>query len=520
MTLRWFGGPTSNALVYDPNTGLPVPGDVGTVWLNEAGTTPVVGLVDENQAPISTLTADGYGYVQAFGIDTDPVVEKVWVDFTGGTVLIAVECNDRASYRASLTEVEAAIEGKLNASEVGNSVAGLDGEGNVLQHGQPIGDQYATPTQLNDAIASERTRADGAYQPLSGQAQAWAGLRDAVANMGTETLRWYAIGDSITEGTGVTTEQEAWPYKCAALLRNAYPQHDQNADDTVGWVPAFDTSSTKVGVWVPAGTIVTTASFGLRHDTTLAFGAGGKITATVEGTSIDVWYATGSNTSSFGVKVDGGAVVQYGGTTGAVVPSNVAHIDLGGPGIHTIEISKGAADNYIEGITVYNGNEDGGIVQFNAGRHGWNSTSWAGTTAPILAEWAKSLTKLDPHLVTIMLGTNDYSGAIGRLTFGANIKILVDMIRANATGWPSILLIAPYKCDVAAVPAWEQYEHGLALTAADLGVGYLDLRAYMPDAGTTEGDASGFYYDAVHPNAVGASRIAELVAGEILAHAG
>jgi lysophospholipase L1-like esterase len=112
MSLRWFGGRVSNALVYNPTTGRPMALDSGTVWLDAQRTTQVTALVDSNQAPIvnNTIRTDDYGYMQQFGIDTATATERVWVDFTAGLgPLVVVECNDRATYRIDATAMQAAI---------------------------------------------------------------------------------------------------------------------------------------------------------------------------------------------------------------------------------------------------------------------------------------------------------------------------------------------------------------------------------------------------------------------------
>lgn len=112
MSLRWFGGRESNSLVYNPNTGRPLAGDTGTVWADQQRTVRITGLVDANSAPIAdnVIRSDDYGYIARFGVDKTPTLEVVWVDFTGGLgPLIAVQCNDRATYRVTPEDMQAAI---------------------------------------------------------------------------------------------------------------------------------------------------------------------------------------------------------------------------------------------------------------------------------------------------------------------------------------------------------------------------------------------------------------------------
>lgn len=148
MSLRWFGGRISSALVYDPNNGQPIAGDSGTVWRDAQRATQVTALVDLNQAPItdSTIRSDEYGYMQPFGINTDPATEKVWVDFTAGLgPLVAIECNDRATYRLDLDSLPSATsvaKGIVELATSAETATGTD-EGRA-----------ATPAGVTAAIAA------------------------------------------------------------------------------------------------------------------------------------------------------------------------------------------------------------------------------------------------------------------------------------------------------------------------------------------------------------------------------
>jgi lysophospholipase L1-like esterase len=186
----------------------------------------------------------------------------------------------------------------------------------------------------------------------------------------------------------------------------------------------------------------------------------------------------------------------------------VQRVALGASGSHTVVITAGAGQVYINGVTVYDGNESSGLAVLNAGFHGSQSSVWNTTATNPL--WRQNVTTLNPDLVTIMLGTNDYSSTLGRATYTANLTNVVNVIRDNVAGWPTILLISAYKENYTYVPAWEQYEYGLERMATDLGCAYLDLRTQMPDIGSA-GDTQGYYADNIHPTVAGNEKTATVV---------
>lgn len=351
---------------------------------------------------------------------------------------------------------------------------------------------------------------------VTGEAQIWAGWRNACAKMSTKTVEWYGIGDSNTEGTGVTAHSATWLYKAAAKIRDSFPDIGANAKDSLGWVPIQQTSTTMVSPFTITGTSVNTSTFGFRRTRSIQLtGAGAYIQGTVTGTAVDIWYTQGTGTAAFTVQVDGGTGVSVGGSSASTTDGFVQRISLGASGSHTVKITRGTADCYITGITVYDGNENAGLVTINGGWHGSSTTNWTNSVG--LANWLQNVTTLNPDLVTIMLSTNDYALTMGRATFSTNIKNLVGYIRDNVAGWPTILLISPWKQSATYTPAWEHYEYGLERAAAEIGCAYLDLRPKMPDIGTAEATASGYYYDSTHVNTTGAEKVATEVANLLIA---
>lgn len=349
------------------------------------------------------------------------------------------------------------------------------------------------------------------------QTGAWDTWRKALANMANETVRALHLGDSISEGTGVTSHTQTWPYLVAQKIRQAYPSIAGNAvTGSTGWTPVRQTSSTLGSLWTIAGTY-TDNLFGFRFTRSIALQPGGTVTGTVTGTSIDVWFPKGTATGNFTVKVDGVQVGgTYGGTNASTQDGFKQRVSLGAAGSHTVVLTSTHATNpqYFSGITVFNGNENSGIVQINAGFHGSNTANWL--AAANNANWVQNIPSLDPHLVTIELGANDYSAALGYTAFKDNLRTLVEQIRANCITYPSICFIAVGKRSEVATPRWEAYEFGLQQLATELGCGFIDLRRVMADVGSAAAVSAGLYVDTVHPSAAGYALMATEIARVLL----
>jgi lysophospholipase L1-like esterase len=349
------------------------------------------------------------------------------------------------------------------------------------------------------------------------QSGAWYTWRKALANQANETARMLHIGDSITEGTGVSSHTQTWPYLVAQKIRQAYPSIAGNAvTGSTGWTPVRQTSSTLGSLWTIAGSY-TDNLFGFRFTRSIALQPGGTVTGTVTGTSIDIWFPKGTATGTFTVKVDGVQVGgTYGGTNASTQDGFKQRVSLGAAGSHTVVLTSTHATNpqYFSGITVFNGNENSGVVAVNAGFHGSNTANWL--TAANNANWVQNIPALDPHLVTIELGANDYSAALGYTAFKSNLRTLVEQIRANCITYPSIVFVAVHKRSETVTPRWEAYEYGLQQLATELGCGFIDCRRTMPDVGSAEAVSAGLYVDTVHPSAAGYALMADEIARVLL----
>lgn len=369
------------------------------------------------------------------------------------------------------------------------------------------------------------TAGGGNPLPPVGERQSWGGWRTAMHNSMNTPVKWMAIGDSITEGTGVTTHAETWLNLAAKKVREAYPTIDGttipgNAVVTQhGWTPIAQTSSTMVSPWVGAGSFSSASSFGFRHTKSTSISSSATLTATVTGTDIDVWWTQGPSTVAFTVWVNGVLKATLGTSSASVTSGFKSRITMGAAASYTVQIKGNAAasSSFINGVTVYNGNYSSGLVTINAGVHGYKTTEWNVSTAH--ANWIQDYGTLDPHLVTIMLGANDYSSVIGPATFQTNLNNMINSIRTNNSNWPTILLMSCYKENFTYTPIWEQYEYSMEKVALDQGCAYVDLRTLLPDPGSAAANAAGYYADAIHLAAPGDEKVATELANILIARA-
>jgi lysophospholipase L1-like esterase len=356
---------------------------------------------------------------------------------------------------------------------------------------------------------------------------AWAGWRNGVSNMANEHLRWLAIGDSITEGTGSTGgHPSGWVYQVGQRIRQAFPTIQGNAvDGQLGWTPTAQTSSSVPSVWTPAGSYGTGSNFGFRNTKSTSIMSSATLTATITGTHVDVWWTQGPATAAFTVLVNGVTKATFGTSSASVTSGYKGRVQLGAsatvPGTYTVVIKANAAASasFINGVTVYNGNDNSGFVTFNAGVHGYKTSDWVTSTNH--ANWRQDYVALRPHLVTVMLGANDYSSLVGQDAFRANLTTIVNNLRDYTlnTVWPTILLISCYKENYTFAPRWEYYQYTMEQVARDMNCAFLDLRTVMPDPGSAEAIAADYYAEAIHPNNTGYQKLALEVGNLLLARA-
>ncbi|GLY70523.1 SGNH/GDSL hydrolase family protein [Amycolatopsis taiwanensis] len=112
---------------------------------------------------------------------------------------------------------------------------------------------------------------------------------------------------------------------------------------------------------------------------------------------------------------------------------------------------------------------------------------WSDTTSA-----TNDIAAKQPELVIIDLGGNEYISQVPPATFGANLKTVVDNVKAarpNVTILMSIyteLLWTPNPWASTKKYNWESYSAQIFNTAVQEGVALVDMRQYIPAAGSAD----------------------------------
>jgi hypothetical protein len=285
---------------------------------------------------------------------------------------------------------------------------------------------------------------------------------NALASLNFTPARWMAIGGGPTEGQGASTRTARWIETALSTIRTSKSAPSGQLYLSAGygvtgpdspWATTavtlagsytVDTSS-GVGYRIVNLSVGGTASgqFGTSAFGTAAFGgtAGGSVpgsvTFTVTGTSADLWYVSESTSGDFSYQVDSGSVVTV-QTAGSHDLQRRTAIPLGANTSHTVKVTAVAGTSYVSGLTVYGTDTGTGIHLYDAARTSATSATFASNMVDI----TDAAMTVAPDLVTIELGLNDDSAALTPAQTGANIQVLINMLRALPKV-PSIMLIIP-----------------------------------------------------------------------------
>lgn len=332
----------------------------------------------------------------------------------------------------------------------------------------------------------------------------------ALANRDNAPAKTYHIGDSITEWAYTTALDKRWTTRLNSLLRSRFPTAGIGSGGGVGFLPPYIVGPGPQPC-VTVGTPGTDTTFGIGRRCSLMV-VGNTKTYTFTGTSFKLHYVQGPSTGSMGVQIDGGSVTTV-ATSGTLSDGKEWASPALTAGAHTVTISVISSTVYFTGIDISNGDEAKGIRAYEGGHWGWKSGDYMGGAN----SWLATLTQLQPHLVTVALGTNDYQAQVPVATYKATLTTLVGYIKANITADPSIVFIAwPERTDVVAptIP-WASYVGAMKeIAAADSSVSVLDFTNRV--AGPAVSNGLGLWYDQVHPTDKGAALLADVIAGYLM----
>jgi lysophospholipase L1-like esterase len=352
------------------------------------------------------------------------------------------------------------------------------------------------------------------------------------------------LGDSISFGSGATGAdgkaafQNTFAVRLGQML-NGIPYGINPAGDA----DLFDMGS---GYHVRAARNTSAPDPWTRStspaDTLIARGTGGQSTGLpYSTTSATISFKSKSCTGFLLAYEDGvGAVaprVQVTGSTGKAVLSQAMTMNTGlaqytrstfgaflPRGTYTITLSNSttAGTAVVDGLYVFDGDANSGVVVMNHAFPGNTTDTFVGATTQASTLKASVSSIFNPDLLIINIGANDYMNGVVPATFQANVSTMIDSYRTQVGNALCPVLLCSYfaRYDITSPTyPWSQYAAALrAVAAAKTDVEFLDLAPFFAATQTAD-DADFNMIDTggVHLANRGHNLYAQVVADRLLA---
>lgn len=242
---------------------------------------------------------------------------------------------------------------------------------------------------------------------------------------------------------------------------------------------------------------------------TTQLNSGAYMQFTVTCSALIIYFVEGTNFTPFTLTVDGNdtlitpATSQSGERhTGSFTVSGLSYAS------HTIRITASNGTAKITGIMTADfasADMSKGIHIFNSGHGGFNTNNFINQTALF-----ERIGSLQPQLIFMMFGTNDYGASMPITTYTANLSSIVTSAR-QAAPTADIVLANPFRrLDFVASVPWAQYGVATRAVANEFGCSFIDLSSYYPASQAL--DAHDFIdTDSLHQTDRGHSYMARLL---------
>lgn len=355
-----------------------------------------------------------------------------------------------------------------------------------------------------------------------------SGLRSLLADIAfrnSTRIDIPVLGDSITEGQGVSAFTSRWIANCNRAFRIAYPTTANGSSGGLGFIPIASTgeSSYTWPVTLASGTPATADLGPVRACAAATAAASWTWTAPAGTTSVKVMYYDSITAGSFAYKVGSGGTTTV-SNAGSATDLLTASITITSGQVLTIAWASGTV--YIDGIMHYAGDETSGVTWHGCGHFGWNTGT--GASGWNQAEtsgrnWAQCYASAFPNVgaLAFMLGVNDArtgSGGIGvtASAFQSSLSSLVSTIQgASGTlaGLP-LIFIAPYQVNdtFADAGGWPAYVTAIRAISAGIAKSHvIDLNYRMPSVASVPS----YYADNLHPASLGAAYLGEIAGAAV-----
>ena len=355
----------------------------------------------------------------------------------------------------------------------------------------------------------------------------WRALRAALAS---GTARVVAMGDSKTEGAGVSATSDRWLNVLMAGLRARYaPSGDQGLGYLPAWYATFYGFSTAP---TTSGSAVTVGNGGGLGNRSRHLAAGGSVTWTVpawtSGVPLLVHWTQHPGHGDLEV-VTGGTVRATIATGGAAIASKVTPVTIpAGTTSVTVRHKAGTGTGNaarVEGIVHRTATT--GVVIYDGARSGAKVVDYSeglgSSGAPDSEDYHWHAVKLvAPHAVIMAFGANDQSDPPGGRTasqWADDLRVAVAKAKAAAPGAGIVLLHGAQRTEEAGDPsrvlAFEAAARDAIGADPDVSILY-ESQLWAPVVGEDYTDGDGIWLsDTVHTNATANQAIARMLLASI-----
>jgi lysophospholipase L1-like esterase len=486
--LRWQRTASTGLVTFSTADGTISPDNITSADFDVRATPQVVLAGQSPYSSTAVVTVGGQDGIPT-GAGTNPFTGKIMAAriLVNGTEVANPDWRHTTGGGSTVTDGHGLVWTKNGSSSIVAEIL----ESSV---GRVILDDATLTVRSTQRTTHASSRGGGTY----GTGLDWiapGGLNRTRAAFLTGTADIVTIGDSITEGSGATTDANRWARK---LVDNNLRSLYQPIGITGGRgfeIPWHTGGTAAFDPWTNSGgtQLIDT---GLALKAYQLDSSGDQMSATFIGTRIDVFWRRTTTGGTVNVTIDGGAPTSI-NCNGVDTPGQHTSFSGLSDAAHTIVIAWVSGTDIIEGVFVYRGDEASGIRLWSGGHGGWTAVAEGKD-----ADWAQTLLAI-PNLSTVIieLGINDRTANTTPAVVVASLEAIVTTIRARVTA--DIVVWNMWQSSTAATYPWTDYETIIKeWIHTDGTINFFDGRARIGDS------PSALQADGLHPNDTGHTLLA------------
>lgn len=319
------------------------------------------------------------------------------------------------------------------------------------------------------------------------------------------------IGTSLSESgsNGTSTNSTSYTYRWQDAFRDIERRKIGQTIGGIGFLPpdwATDVVTPKP-YSSQAGTFsMKRMQFGLGKRTSEAKATASK-TYTQTCTGFDILYTRSPAAGVLYYSVDGGTNVEISTPVGTTASGYKTAVTGLSDAAHTITIGWVSGTIYFEGVAFYRGDETVGLRVWDGARSGSTTADFIESSWPY---WWGVIGLINPDLIVLELGINEYLFNVTVAQYTANLSALVASLKSRARGCGIVLMATWAKGSEPAGTHAAYVAAAKSVAAADPMVLFFDgsIRTYSTE---TESTANAFGFlesDKLHATPCGSSALA------------